>query len=659
LVLQVWDIAGDPSLKYLRREDFYVAMRLIAMAQTSPGIPISSDRLAAESGVLLPLARMQNVPPPPPGCVSKGISHSGSAAGHANSVAAADPYAMSAQEKSKYESIFPMYDADRDGFVTGPEAVDLFSKSRLPRDTLRVIWQLADADGDSKLSLAEFCVGMHLIVCVSKKGLAVPTSVPPGLHVSVGIVGTGPGSVASLSQEQGGSPSPSVPQSPVVRRSPGMQPLQTPWVISSLEPVARSGAGAGDAFSTLAVDLPTARSTSSVGSDTEVKASPFTMMDQGQSAATPSPHLRAAQPQEMSAMRSTTNSTASEDFLVGEFTNKLPPQSGNPMQEVTAASNASLTGTIDAPPTPTQAAVTPPLSARSLGTPVQHLEAAKFSLAGIVEAGKVEHMDNERQLRDMGSEMATLQAQLDGLRNEFMEQQKETIRLRARITQAAVERATLLAEIKGCDASLYAQKVRSAYASFAAIHEKDASHGTSSPRRATAVSPSSLLAERAEHLHSSPVTEEIKAKTEAPPEPAMPAETPPLPPHAMVAQPHDVEDPFAEEAEAPNEEGSEDSSAASSSAQAETEPAEKGMLQSNNEENLQDGFDAFPPVDGFDNGSDPFAANDFGGNGSGEVTVDDPFSASDAVFTNATAATSDGFDAFTPSTGAHFDAFGQ
>lgn len=46
----------------------------------------------------------------------------------------ADPYDMSAHEKSKYESIFPIYDSDRDGFVTGPEAVDLFSKSRLPRD---------------------------------------------------------------------------------------------------------------------------------------------------------------------------------------------------------------------------------------------------------------------------------------------------------------------------------------------------------------------------------------------------------------------------------------------------------------------------------------------------------------------------------------------
>lgn len=151
----------------------------------------------------------------------------------------------------------------------------------------------------------------------------------------------------------------------------------------------------------------------------------------------------------------------------------------------------------------------------------------------------------------------------------------------------------------------------------------------------------------------------------------MPAETPPLPPHAMVAQPHDMEDPFAEvpneaaahrEAQVPNEQSSEEgsgASASSSSAETEVEPAENSMLQPNNEEELQDGFDAFPPVDGFENGSDPFAVTDFGGNGLGEVAVDDPFSASDAVFTNATAATSDGFDAFPPSTGAQFDAFGQ
>ena len=102
------------------------------------------------------------------------------------------------------------------------------------------------------------------------------------------------------------------------------------------------------------MDLPTARSTSSVGSDTEFKGSPFATMDQGHAAAAPSQHLRAAQPQEMNAMRSSTNSTVSEDFLLGDSTNKMPAQAGNPIQDLTAASNASLAGAIDGPHTPTQ-----------------------------------------------------------------------------------------------------------------------------------------------------------------------------------------------------------------------------------------------------------------------------------------------------------------
>lgn len=99
-------------------------------------MPISAERLKAESGVPLPLARMQNVPPPPTGSVSQGVAHSSDAAGGYDSLPSGDPYAMSAQERSKYESLFPMYDSDRDGFVTGSEAVELFSKSRLPREVI-------------------------------------------------------------------------------------------------------------------------------------------------------------------------------------------------------------------------------------------------------------------------------------------------------------------------------------------------------------------------------------------------------------------------------------------------------------------------------------------------------------------------------------------
>lgn len=88
-----------------------------------------------ESARPLPLARMQNVPTPPAGSVSQGLPRSGSALVVApEPLLAADPYAMSGQERSKYESVFTMYDSDRDGFVTGVEAVELFSKSRLPRE---------------------------------------------------------------------------------------------------------------------------------------------------------------------------------------------------------------------------------------------------------------------------------------------------------------------------------------------------------------------------------------------------------------------------------------------------------------------------------------------------------------------------------------------
>jgi len=98
-------------------------------------LPISASRLEMESARPLPLARLQNVPPPPAGAISQGLARAGGAPVLAHKpLVGTDPYAMSDQERSKYESFFPMYDSDRDGFVTGGEAVELFSKSRLPRE---------------------------------------------------------------------------------------------------------------------------------------------------------------------------------------------------------------------------------------------------------------------------------------------------------------------------------------------------------------------------------------------------------------------------------------------------------------------------------------------------------------------------------------------
>lgn len=108
---------------------------------------------------------------------------------------------------------------------------------------LRQIWQLADADGDSKLSLAEFCVGMHLIVCVSKKGLPCPATRPPSLFADSG--GT-LGGVANSAQVLGGSPAKPVPQSPIVRSALAMQPPSSPP--SAMLPLGAAPSTSEDAF---------------------------------------------------------------------------------------------------------------------------------------------------------------------------------------------------------------------------------------------------------------------------------------------------------------------------------------------------------------------------------------------------------------------------
>lgn len=91
-----------------------------------------------------------------------------------------DPYTMTPAEQSRYASLFPSY--AQEGYIHGAAAVELFSKSGLDRGHLKEIWTMCDVPVDNKLDLMEFCVAMHLIVCVTKKGMAVPEGLPGSLR---------------------------------------------------------------------------------------------------------------------------------------------------------------------------------------------------------------------------------------------------------------------------------------------------------------------------------------------------------------------------------------------------------------------------------------------------------------------------------------------
>jgi hypothetical protein len=54
----------------------------------------------------------------------------------------------------------------------------------LSREELSVIWSLSDNDRDNKLSMIEFAVATHLIICKTRKNLRIPATLPSELHPS-------------------------------------------------------------------------------------------------------------------------------------------------------------------------------------------------------------------------------------------------------------------------------------------------------------------------------------------------------------------------------------------------------------------------------------------------------------------------------------------
>ena len=73
------------------------------------------------------------------------------------------PWLITQQEKAQYDKHFATIDTSGKGIISGEQAVNFFSDSRLPEDTLASIWDLADINSEGQLNRDEFAVAMYLI----------------------------------------------------------------------------------------------------------------------------------------------------------------------------------------------------------------------------------------------------------------------------------------------------------------------------------------------------------------------------------------------------------------------------------------------------------------------------------------------------------------
>ena len=90
------------------------------------------------------------------------------------------PWAVTKDEKKIYDDMFKAWDGFGKGFISGPQAIEIFGQSGLEKPDLERIWTLSDPNNKGRLNLDEFAVAMQLIYR-RLNGYPVPNQLPPEL----------------------------------------------------------------------------------------------------------------------------------------------------------------------------------------------------------------------------------------------------------------------------------------------------------------------------------------------------------------------------------------------------------------------------------------------------------------------------------------------
>ncbi|KAM4547771.1 epidermal growth factor receptor substrate 15-like 1 isoform 2-T2 [Odontesthes bonariensis] len=156
---KIWDLADPDGKGYLDKQGFYVALRLVACAQSGQEVSLSSLNLT------VPHPKFKDTSSP-------SLSNTTSASGESH-------WAVRPEEKNKFDGIFESL-SPVNGLLSGEKVKPVLINSKLPLDVLGKVWDLSDIDKDGHLDKDEFAVAMHLVYRALEKE-PVPALLPSAL----------------------------------------------------------------------------------------------------------------------------------------------------------------------------------------------------------------------------------------------------------------------------------------------------------------------------------------------------------------------------------------------------------------------------------------------------------------------------------------------
>lgn len=90
------------------------------------------------------------------------------------------PWAITKDEKKRYDELFRAWDGLSKGYIGGDQAIEIMGQSGLDKGDLERIWTLSDNGNKGRLDLDEFAVAMHLIYR-KLNGYPIPNTLPAEL----------------------------------------------------------------------------------------------------------------------------------------------------------------------------------------------------------------------------------------------------------------------------------------------------------------------------------------------------------------------------------------------------------------------------------------------------------------------------------------------
>ncbi|XP_029684569.1 epidermal growth factor receptor substrate 15 isoform X2 [Takifugu rubripes] len=211
---KIWDLADSERKGFLNKQQFFVALRLVACAQNGLEVALKSLSVAVQP------PKFHEVSSPLLAGVSGDI-----------------PWVVKPEEKMKFDSVFDSL-GPVGGILTGDKVKPVLLNSKLPVDILGRVWELSDIDRDGMLDRDEFSVAMYLVYR-ALEGEPVPMSLPPPLvppskrkkpsvPPAMPLLPSPPSAKDSRSSH---AASKTMPHPPKPAPAPTPTPAAAPWVV--------------------------------------------------------------------------------------------------------------------------------------------------------------------------------------------------------------------------------------------------------------------------------------------------------------------------------------------------------------------------------------------------------------------------------------------